>query len=235
MEKISFLQNGINHSDLTQRAYEGIRQMLYYSEIVPGQKIAYRDVAEQLKMSPTPVIQALKWLEFQGLVKHEKNRGYYMEQVSLKEIEEIYDARLLIESSLLPAVLNNIDKNSFKRLKNTYEASRKAEKESCYINKRLLKDVEFHMTLASLSDCQTQLQILKRIFDLLYLKYQATFLFISFEGNVMVDHDYIIKYISDNNLKALQETVIKHITTVKQKVLKGLSEYLKDRKKSGLL
>lgn len=208
--------------------------MLYYSEIVPGQKIAYRDVAEQLKMSPTPVIQALKWLEFQGLVKHEKNRGYYMEQVSLKEIEEIYDARLLVESSLLPAVLKNIDKKGFKRLNATHRASKKAEKES-YIQKRLLKDVEFHMTLASLSECQTQLQILKRIFDLLYLKYQATILFISFEGNVMVDHDYIIKYLEEKNLKKLQETVTKHITTVKHKVLTGLSEYLEDRKKSGLL
>ena len=46
----------------THKAYQGIRQMLFHNEIVPGQKIAYRDLAERLGMSQTPVIQALKWL-----------------------------------------------------------------------------------------------------------------------------------------------------------------------------
>ena len=52
----------------TRKAYLGIRNMLFHSEIVPGQKISYRDLAERLGMSQTPVIQALKWLEFQQLV-----------------------------------------------------------------------------------------------------------------------------------------------------------------------
>jgi DNA-binding GntR family transcriptional regulator len=50
--------------DSTWKAYTGIRNMLFHNEIMPGQKIAYRDLAERLGMSQTPVIQALKWLEF---------------------------------------------------------------------------------------------------------------------------------------------------------------------------
>ena len=71
----------------TRKAYQGIRQMLFHNEIVPGQKIAYRDLAERLGMSQTPVIQALKWLEFQGLVRHERHRGYYTEPISIQEVE----------------------------------------------------------------------------------------------------------------------------------------------------
>jgi DNA-binding GntR family transcriptional regulator len=43
--------HGLDHS---QQAYKGIRRMLYHKELVPGQKIAYRELAEQLHMSPTP-------------------------------------------------------------------------------------------------------------------------------------------------------------------------------------
>ena len=53
--------------DLTRKAYTGIRRMLFLNEITPGQKIHYRDLAEELGMSQTPVIHALRWLEFQGL------------------------------------------------------------------------------------------------------------------------------------------------------------------------
>ena len=63
--------SGLDHS---QQAYKGIRRKLYHKELVPGQKIAYRELAEQLDMSPTPIIQALKWLEIQGFVRHEPHR-----------------------------------------------------------------------------------------------------------------------------------------------------------------
>jgi DNA-binding GntR family transcriptional regulator len=72
--------NGLDHS---HQAYKGIRRMLYHKELVPGQKIAYRELAEQLHMNPTPIIQALKWLEIQGFVRHEPHRGYHIEPFSL--------------------------------------------------------------------------------------------------------------------------------------------------------
>ena len=87
--------------DSSQIAYHGIRHMLYTKELVPGQRIAYRDLAEKLQLSPTPIIQALKWLELQGFVQHEPNRGYSMAPFSLKEIEELYEIRELIEPSLI--------------------------------------------------------------------------------------------------------------------------------------
>ena len=103
--------------DFTQEAYMGIRRMFFLNEIIPGQKISYGDLAKRLDMSTTPVIQALKRLEYQGLVRHEPNRGYYTENISLKEITEIYEFRELIETSLLPKIISRIDKKGLKTLK----------------------------------------------------------------------------------------------------------------------
>ena len=47
-------------SDLAHKAYMGIRQMLFYNEIISGQKIKYQDLADRLDVSITPVIHALK-------------------------------------------------------------------------------------------------------------------------------------------------------------------------------
>jgi DNA-binding GntR family transcriptional regulator len=47
--------------------------MLFYNEILPGQKIKYKDLANRIGVSMTPVIQAIKWLEFRNIVRHETN------------------------------------------------------------------------------------------------------------------------------------------------------------------
>jgi DNA-binding GntR family transcriptional regulator len=154
----------------TQIAYEGIRRMLFHSEIVPGQKIAYRDLAERLGMSQTPVIQALKWLEFQQLVRHEPHRGYYTAPISLQEVEEIYDLRLLIEMNLLPVTLERIDRDGVRRMKTALEAHLKAAR-AVYLYERLEKDMAFHLTLSELSGRRVHHQTLINLFDLLYLKY----------------------------------------------------------------
>lgn len=44
-------------TDLAQKAYQGIRQMLFYNEILPGQKIKYQDLADKIGVSITPLIQ----------------------------------------------------------------------------------------------------------------------------------------------------------------------------------
>ena len=95
--------------------------MLFHNEIVAGQKIAYRDLAERLGMSQTPVIQALKWLEFQQLVRHEPNRGYYTAPISLQEVGEIYELRELIELSLLPKTLERLDARKIQRLQAAFQ------------------------------------------------------------------------------------------------------------------
>ena len=140
--------------DSSQVAYHGIRRMLYAKELVPGQKIAYRDLAERLELSPTPIVQALKWLELQGFVLHEPNRGYSMAPFSLNEIEELYELRELIEPSLIPATIKRIDKKGLGELKVALQAHLSAEREY-YLKERLFKNREFHMTLASLSGKET--------------------------------------------------------------------------------
>ena len=165
----------------TQKAYEGIRRMLFHNELVPGQKISYRDLSERLGMSQTPVIQALKWLEFQKLVRHEPNRGYYTAAMNLKEVEEIYDLRELIELDLLARSIPVIDNAGIKNLEEALEAHLKASKD-IYLYERLLCDMEFHLTLAAMANCAVQHQTLKNLFDLLYLKYGGNFLFSSSHG-----------------------------------------------------
>ena len=189
-----------------QKAYEGIRRMLFHNEIVAGQKIAYRDLAERLGMSQTPVIQALKWLEVQQLVRHETNRGYYTASISLQEVREIYELRELVEISLLPKTLERLDARNIQRLKSALNAHARASRE-VYLYDRLLKDMEFHLTLASLSGTLVQQSVLRNLFDLLYLKYGGNFLFSTSMASADADHQALVASILSHDLQGARKTL----------------------------
>jgi DNA-binding GntR family transcriptional regulator len=210
-------------SDHTNIAYQGIKKMLFENEILPGQKISYHQLAERLHMSNTPVIQALKLIEVSGIVRHEPNRGYFTEPISLKEIQEIYDTREIIEISLLPAIMNNLEEDGITKLRDSLEIKAVGNPES-ELYERLKTDRNFHLTLASLSNHKTQVQILRYLFDLLYLKYSTSLLFVASERFVGTQHQTIFNTIVAQNLKDAQDAIKSHFSSVKAQVLKSLGQ-----------
>jgi DNA-binding GntR family transcriptional regulator len=223
--------NSKPQEDSSQIAYHGIRRMLYSKELVPGQRIAYRDLAERLQLSPTPIIQALKWLELQGFVLHEPNRGYSMAPFSLREMEELYELRELIEPSLVPAVIQHIDKKGLQELKAALEAHLSAEREF-YLKERLFKNREFHMTLASLSGKATQIRILQNVFEMLFLKYGGNYFPVASLSSTDQAHQEIYDAVALRSLERAQTIVKNHITNVKVQVLSSVKKMLAEQERS---
>ncbi len=207
----------------------GIRRMFFLNEIIPGQKISYGDLAKRLNMSTTPVIQALKRLEFQGLVRHEPNRGYYTENVSLEEITEIYEFREMIEVSLLPATIARMTKARKARLKKALDSHLDAVRD-IYLKDRLLKDMEFHLTLAELSGNQIRIKTLRSLFDLLYLKYRGNILFVTPMETVDAEHVQLFDHIASGNLEGAQEVLARHIAHVKKHAILSIERMNKEKK-----
>jgi DNA-binding GntR family transcriptional regulator len=221
----------VQKEDSSQIAYQGIRHMLYNKEIVPGQRIAYRDLAEKLELSPTPIIQALKWLELQGFVLHEPNRGYSMAPFSLKEIEELYEIRELIEPSLISATIQKLDKKGISELKEALEEHLSAEREF-YLKERLFKNREFHMTLASLSGKTTQIRILQNVFDMLFLKYGGNYFPISSLSATDKAHQEIYDAVALRSLERAQSVLKNHLTNVKIQVMTSIKKILAEQERT---
>jgi DNA-binding GntR family transcriptional regulator len=219
---------GTSNSSHTQIAYEGIKRFLITNELTPGQKISYRKLADRLGMSLTPVIQALKQLEFQGLVKYEANKGYSTEPMSMQEIQEIYEMRELIEISLLPYVMDNIDETGIKKLQSLLSKQDLSIRES-YPNERLMKDQEFHLVLASLSKRKVQIQILQHLFNLLYLKYGASLLFKQPREPVGSQHRHIFDAVVSHNMNAAEKALRDHFHKIKSQALMTLGKMITEK------
>lgn len=217
--------------DLAQKAYQGIRQMLFYNEIIPGQKIKYQDLADKIGVSITPVIHALKWLEFNNIVSHEPNRGYFVNEVSLKEIKEIYDTRLLLEVSLVPEIINSVDDESLQRLKQSQDDYYAAVDEEDYYS-RLMTDMKFHLTLASISQCRIQLKMLQELFDMLLLKYTRNLVLLGILDSSLKEHATIFNSLENRDAVSLKNALSAHLDHVRTHITEGFKRMFVRKKES---
>lgn len=221
----------VEKSDLTYKAYSAIKQMLLYNEIQPGQKIKYKDLANRIGVSMTPVIQALKWLEFRNIVRHEANKGYYINKVSLKEITEVYNTRLLIEVALVPDIMKNLNAAGIKKLKIAMEKYKSAVNEDNYY-KRIITDMEYHICLASLADSKIQLKMLQELFDVLLLRYSRNLYFSSVMDTSLKEHSNILECLEKRDEEGVRNALSYHITIVRDHIIKVMSKLIVDTRES---
>jgi DNA-binding GntR family transcriptional regulator len=79
--------------ELTQRAYDEIRRRILVGEFLPSSPISEYQLAATLNISRTPVREALKRLEKDGLVWSIPNIGTFVAELSAQDIMEIYQVR----------------------------------------------------------------------------------------------------------------------------------------------
>jgi DNA-binding GntR family transcriptional regulator len=89
---------------LTLQAAAQIRGLIIDRVLLPGEKVLQVELAERIGVSRSPLREALRTLESEGLVAYETNRGYVVARVGDDDLAQIYRMRELLEDELLRTV-----------------------------------------------------------------------------------------------------------------------------------
>ncbi|WP_350333026.1 GntR family transcriptional regulator [Coralliovum pocilloporae] len=85
----------------TEQAYQALRGDILSARLLPDQPLRARTIGDESGLGWTPVREALSRLEAERLVISETNRGFRVAPVSREELEDLEQARLAVEQSLL--------------------------------------------------------------------------------------------------------------------------------------
>ena len=211
--------------DLTRKAYNDIRKMIFSNEFKPGQKIPYRRMADGLNMSLTPVVQALKHMEFMGLVRHEQNKGFFVETVTSQEIDEAYILRSILEPKMLAQAIPNLDEQGIKKIKMALDEYLSACRNGS-LKLKLVKDIQFHMSMAELSGQSLSILILRHLFDFLYLRFGQELIFSRPSVDSANDNIVIFDAIKSKDIETATRLLKEHIKDMRKNALDGIQERL---------
>jgi DNA-binding GntR family transcriptional regulator len=93
----------------TAHAYEQLRAAIVENRYRPGQRLIEQRIAAELGLSRTPVREALRILEAEGLVVSERNRGAIVRPLSPTEVVDLYGLRIRLESYAAELAAERID------------------------------------------------------------------------------------------------------------------------------
>jgi DNA-binding GntR family transcriptional regulator len=99
-----------------QHAVEGLRRALVAGELKPGDRVRQEELADSLGVSLAPVREALATLEQEGQVTYLPRRGYFVTELDLGDVREIYELRALLEDRAARRALPLLDEDAIARI-----------------------------------------------------------------------------------------------------------------------
>jgi DNA-binding GntR family transcriptional regulator len=121
-----------------------------------------------------------------------------------------------------------VDDKSLQRLESAFDDYRQSVNEENYYN-RLMTDMMFHLTLASISQSQIQIRMLQELFDLLLLKYTRNLILLGIMDSSMNEHVTIFRSLVAKDADGLQQALSAHLEHVRHHITAGFRKMFPDK------
>jgi DNA-binding GntR family transcriptional regulator len=90
-----------DRGSLVARAAADIRSLVLRRSLLPGEQVRQEDLSATVGISRGPIREALQILATEGVVRYERNRGYFVARFTAEEMRQLYLIRDLLESEIL--------------------------------------------------------------------------------------------------------------------------------------
>ena len=124
-----------------------LRHEIVEGRMEPGDRINVRQLGQILSVSAIPIREALRLLESEGMVETIPNVGAIVANVSMLELEAVYDLRLLIEPAIACRSAGNMSDDHRATLRKTLDELVSVERRGGSMNRFILTHRRFHWEL----------------------------------------------------------------------------------------
>jgi len=119
-----------------------LRSWIISKKLEPGEKLIQLRIADELKVSRTPVVKALHKLASEGLVDNIPQRGFFVHHLTIKELYELFILRESLEKIVIRDVAQNIKKNDLIKINSIFREFK--PNKNIDSSKYRIKDQQFH-------------------------------------------------------------------------------------------
>ena len=209
-------------------AYEVLKKAIITGEIPAGERIVETDYADRLHISRTPLREALRKLERDGLVEYVMRRGVVVRAFTIQDVQEIYTIRNALEMLTLPAIIENATAEDISALRDKLAEMDKLQEED---NVEALSPLarEFHWQLTSICQQKRILRVIEgqdeyiRRFSAMSIRQENR------RSAAHLEHHRLVDYVEAKDLERFTELTRKHIERSMENCLAALAAQNQNR------
>ena len=205
--------------------FNTLRQAILTGELKPGERLMEIHLADQLGVSRTPIREAIRKLELEGLVTMIPRRGAEVAQITEKSMNDVLEVRRAVDALCVELACERITKEELQRLSEACDAfaeeAKKSEKEK---DVKILaqKDVALHDIIVQATGNQRLIQLVNNLSEQMY-RYRFEYLKdFSQHEKLVEEHRIIYENIVKKNRETACEAARLHIDNQKKAIIRQI-------------
>ena len=148
--------------------FNTLRQAILKGELRPGERMMEIQLAQRLGVSRTPVREAIRKLELEGLVLMVPRKGAEVAEITVKDLEDVLEVRAALEELAAKIACDHITDEQMQELKKA-AADFKKVLDTDDLTSCVQADMKFHEIIYNATDNARLLQILNNLREQMYL------------------------------------------------------------------
>ncbi len=200
--------------------FRTLRQAILKGELKPGERLMEIRLANQLGVSRTPIREAIRMLELDGLVIMVPRKGAQVAQITEKDLNDVLEVRLGLEELAVKLACERITESDLNSL---YQASRSFEKlietETDDLQELAQADVAFHDVIYQATNNERLIQLLNNLREQMY-RYRIEYLKdVKSRRSLVEEHDALYERMKKRDLAGAQKMIREHIERQQESIM----------------
>ena len=190
--------------------FNTLREAILKGELKPGERLMELQLAAKLGVSRTPIREAIRKLELEGLVLMIPRKGAEVAEITEKNLRDVLEVRGALEELAVQLACDRIDKEGIRNLKKAAKEF-EAVLDSDVITQSGEADVEFHDVIYIATDNTRLIQLLNNLREQMY-RYRVEYLKQKeCHPKLLAEHQDIIRAIENGERGKAAKITSQHI------------------------
>ncbi|SHF07360.1 GntR family transcriptional regulator [Alkalibacter saccharofermentans] len=210
------------YKPLREIVFTTMREAIINGDFKPGQRLMEVQLAEQMGVSRTPVREAIRKLELEGLVVMVPRKGAYVAGLSSEDVKEVLEIRAVLEGLAASLAAKNASAADIEQLQEIVEKFKVAAEEKDVV--RLINfDSDFHDVMYRASKNKKLIQLISALREQVQRFRVAYFTKIRSTQTLIEEHNDLVSSIVNNEPDRARAIAEKHISTT-EKLITSIEE-----------
>ncbi|MTI82108.1 MAG: GntR family transcriptional regulator [Firmicutes bacterium] len=212
-----------NYKPLREIVFETLREAIIKGNLNPGERLMEIQLAEEMGVSRTPVREAIRKLELDGLVVMVPRKGAYVAGISMKDIVDVLEVRAALDALAARLAAERITDDELDKLEKSIVSISEVS-DGKNLDEVVARDTGFHETIYEASRNKKLVQFITHLKEQLQ-RFRSTSL--SIPGRTkeaLEEHKQIVEALSERNAELASQLAYQHIENAENSMLSAIKK-----------
>jgi DNA-binding GntR family transcriptional regulator len=205
-------------SALKDWAYDTIKESILNLRVPPGVQLHIEDLADQMGISRTPVREALLRLESDGLVRAVPRVGFFVTEISRRDLEDLFEVRALLEGHAAEGATFFLTDEDLAHIERLLEAGVSAVEQGD-LDRFLETEIAFHTLLIERTPNRQLIAMMESLQDLTYRERVLSLESLENVRESLVEHQRILEALRQRDGELAGRLMREHIWAIRDRML----------------